>query len=131
VTINRRKVLGGAGLTGAGVAAGAGFDRLVSVGTSGYRTDKVEPMSDDAARWRSPPTRRDDHLAIAPVPSRRSAPTTHDGGSYQQANEEDFPILKGQEASILLPRLQSGGIRQPHWQPSAWEINLVTSGVAT
>ena len=55
--INRRKVLGGAGLAGAAAATGAGFDRLFSAGTSGYRTDKVEPMSDDAARWRSPPTR--------------------------------------------------------------------------
>ncbi|MDT5191031.1 MAG: oxalate decarboxylase, partial [Mycobacterium sp.] len=60
----------------------------------------------------------------APVPSRRSAPTTLDGGSLQQADEDNFPILKGQEASILLLTLQVGGIREPHWHPSAWEINL-------
>ncbi len=58
-------------------------------------------------------------------------PTTHDGGSYQQANEDNFPILKGQEASILLLTLQPGGIHEPHWHPSAWELNIVTSGVAT
>jgi oxalate decarboxylase len=27
--------------------------------------------------------------------------------------------------------LQPGGIREPHWHPSAWEINLVTKGVAS
>ena len=27
--------------------------------------------------------------------------------------------------------MQPGGIREPHWHPSAWEINLVTKGVAT
>ena len=27
--------------------------------------------------------------------------------------------------------MQPGGIREPHWRPSAWEINLVTKGVAT
>ena len=27
--------------------------------------------------------------------------------------------------------MQPGGIREPHWHPSAWEINLVTNGVAT
>ncbi len=26
--------------------------------------------------------------------------------------------------------LQPGGIREPHWHPSAWEINIVTKGVA-
>jgi oxalate decarboxylase len=57
-------------------------------------------------------------------------PTKLDGGSFQQADEDSFPILKGQEASILLLTLQPGGIREPHWHPSAWEINLVTSGVA-
>ena len=58
-------------------------------------------------------------------------PTTYDGGSLQQAHEGHFPILTGQEASIQLITLQPGGIREPHWHPSAWEINLVTSGVAT
>ncbi|NBQ43616.1 MAG: cupin domain-containing protein, partial [Mycobacteriaceae bacterium] len=24
-----------------------------------------------------------------------------------------------------------GGIREPHWHPSAWELNIVTSGVAS
>jgi oxalate decarboxylase len=53
--INRRTVLGGAGLAGAAAATGAGIDRLFSDGTSGYRTDKVEPMIDqDAARFGNP-----------------------------------------------------------------------------
>jgi oxalate decarboxylase len=30
------------------------------------------------------------------------APTNYDGGSLQQAHEDNFPILKGQEASIQL-----------------------------
>ena len=52
--INRRTVLGGAGLAGAAAATGAGLDRLFSDGTSGYRTDKVEPMTNDAARFGDP-----------------------------------------------------------------------------
>ena len=58
-------------------------------------------------------------------------PTIYDGGSLQQAHEDNFPILKGQEASIQLITLSPGGIREPHWHPSAWEINLVLGGVAT
>jgi oxalate decarboxylase len=56
---------------------------------------------------------------------------SYDGGSQQQAHEQNFPILAGQEASIQLITLQPGGIREPHWHPSAWEINLVTKGVAS
>ena len=45
--INRRKVLGGAGLAGAAAATGVGVDRLVS----GYRTDKeVSPADAEAIR---------------------------------------------------------------------------------
>src|SRR6185437_10763298 len=64
------------------------------------------------------------HLGASPV-------TSFDGGSFQQADEENFPILKGQAASIVLLTLQPGGIREPHWHPSAWEINIVTKGVAS
>ena len=88
-------------------------------------------MPDDAARFGDPRLPAETitseshlfHLAALP-------PTTYDGGSQQQAHEDNFPILKGQEASIQLITLQPGGIREPHWHPSAWELNLVTKGVA-
>jgi oxalate decarboxylase len=130
--INRRKVLGGAGLAGAAAATGVGVDRLVISNSTGYGTDKEAPMSDDAARFGDPRLPAETitsqshlfHLSAQP-------PTTLDGGSFQQADEVTFPILRGQEASILALTLQPGGIREPHWHPSAWELNLVTSGVAT
>ena len=89
-------------------------------------------MTDDAARFGDPRLPSETitsqshlfHLGAQP-------PTRLDGGSFQQADEDNFPILKGQEVSILMLTLQPGGIREPHWHPSAWEINLVTSGVAT
>ncbi len=89
-------------------------------------------MTDDAARFGDPRIPAEtitsqSHLFHLSAVS----PTLYDGGSLQQAHEDNFPILKGQEASIQLITLQPGGIREPHWHPSAWEINLVTSGVAT
>jgi oxalate decarboxylase len=132
MSINRRKVLGGAGLAGAAAATGVGVDRVISDGTPGYRTDKEESMTDDAARFGNPRlpsetiTSQSHLFHLGAQPS-----TTYDGGSFQQASEDSFPILKGQEASVVLLTLQPGGIREPHWHPSAWEINLVTSGVAT
>jgi oxalate decarboxylase len=87
--------------------------------------------ADDAARFGDPRIPAETitnkshlfHLGASPVSS-------FDGGSFQQAHEESFPILTGQEASIVLLTLQPGGIREPHWHPSAWEINIVTKGVA-
>jgi oxalate decarboxylase len=131
MSINRRKVLGGAGLAGAAAATGVGVDRLVAGGSGGYRADREEQISDDAERFGDPRlpdetiTSRSHlfHLGDSPV-------TKFDGGSFQQADEENFPILRGEQASIVLLTLQPGGIREPHWHPSAWEINIVTTGVA-
>jgi len=129
--INRRKVLGGAGLAGAAAATGVGVDRLIAGGPSGFRIDREVPMPDDATRFGDPRLPAETitskshlfHLGDQPV-------NRYDGGWFQQADEDNFPILKGQEASIVLLTLVPGGIREPHWHPSAWEINIVTSGVA-
>ena len=114
--INRRKILGGAGLAGAAAATGVGVDRFVA----GYRTDKEVPLADDAARFGDPRlpaetiTSRSHlfHLGAQPV-------NTYDGGFFRQADEESFPILQGQAASVVMLTLQPGGIREPHWHPSA------------
>jgi oxalate decarboxylase len=98
---------------GVGAATGVGVDRLVSDGT-GYSTDKEEPMTDDAARFGDPRLPAETITSQSHLfPLGAQPPTTLDGGSYQQANEDNFPILKGQEASILLLTLQPGGIREP------------------
>src|ERR1700733_13641872 len=125
--ISRRMVLGGAGLAGVAAATGVGADRFVS----GYRTDREVPLTDDAARFADPRIPAEVinsqshlfHLGAQPL-------NTYDGGSFQQADEDTFPILKGQQASIVKLTLLPGGIREPHWHPSAWEINIVTGGVA-
>src|SRR5882724_6053151 len=105
--ISRRAVLGAAGLAGAAAATGAGLDRLLPDGTSDFRTEKVDPMVDDAARFGDP------RLPSETITSQShlfhlsaQKPTVLDGGSFQQADEDSFPILKGQEASILSLTLQ-------------------------
>ncbi|MDV3125011.1 cupin domain-containing protein [Mycobacterium sp. 21AC1] len=132
MTVSRRKVLGGAGLAGAAAATGVGVDRLVISNSTGYGTDEETPMSDDAARFGDPRLPAETITSESHLFRLGASPrTTHDGGFFQQASEDNFPILKGQEASVLLLTLQPGGIREPHWHPSAWELNIVVSGVAT
>jgi oxalate decarboxylase len=56
------------------------------------------------------------------------SPNALEGGSITGANEENFPILKGQDCSIYIARLEPNGVREPHWHPNAWEVNFVVSG---
>lgn len=89
-------------------------------------------MTDDAARFGDPRLPSETITSESHLFRLGSMhPRAYDGGTQQQAHEGNFPILKGQEASIQLITLQPGAIREPHWHPSAWEINLVITGVAT
>jgi oxalate decarboxylase len=90
--INRRKVLGGASLAGAAAATGAGVDRLISEGTPGYRTNKEEPMTDDAARFGNPRLPSETITSQSHLFHLGAQPSnTYDGGSFQQVATSAFP----------------------------------------
>ena len=55
-------------------------------------------------------------------------PTVYPGGTLQGANQKTFRILTGENGAIYLLTLNVGGVREPHWHPSAWEANYVVSG---
>jgi oxalate decarboxylase len=50
------------------------------------------------------------------------------GGSRAMANENNFSLLKGMALYSL--RLDSGGIREPHWHPNAAELSYCLTGRA-
>jgi oxalate decarboxylase len=53
----------------------------------------------------------------------KSAPTVKKPfGTVQGAYETVFPIVAGQKAAMFLVVLEKGGIREPHWHPTAWEF---------
>ncbi|MFE0027488.1 cupin domain-containing protein [Amycolatopsis sp. NPDC059021] len=61
----------------------------------------------------------------------KTAPMTFDGGTLRGANKDTFPVLtEDQKGSVYLVHLDVGGIREPHWHPSAWELNYILSGTA-
>ncbi|MBW4625937.1 MAG: cupin domain-containing protein [Brasilonema octagenarum HA4186-MV1] len=57
-------------------------------------------------------------------------PTTFDGGNLRGGNEDNWPALAGQKGATYFFHLEPGGVREPHWHPSAWEFNYVVSGKA-
>jgi oxalate decarboxylase len=91
-------------------------------GPSGRASSRAEAPCPEGGGWngRSPHLF---HLA-------NWAPDRFDGGTIRNANADNWHILKGQEGSVVLTRLEPGGVREPHWHPSAWEFNFVISGKA-
>lgn len=129
--INRRTMLGGAGAVGVTAIAGAGAGRAFSSPLSRSNVEDAT-MTEAAARFGNPriPAELD---TAQPHVFRLGAlpPSEFDGGTLRQVSEGDWPILMGQEASVVMVTLHPGGIREPHWHPSAWELNIITHGVAT
>ncbi|MUL77120.1 cupin domain-containing protein [Mycobacterium sp. CBMA226] len=129
--INRRTMLAGAGAVGVAAVAGAGADRAFA---SPFSRDAFEGRhtTDDGARFGNPRVPAELNTAQPHMFHLGAlAPTQFEGGTLRQAHEGNWPILMGQEASVVMVTLEPGGIREPHWHPSAWEINVVTRGVAT
>lgn len=107
--ISRRRALG------AGVAGVAGMAGLAATGgTAG------------AGAPTPPRTGQPGHLFHLAASERND----FDGGWLRGANEQNFPVLAGQQGSVYLAHLDPGGIREPHWHPTAWELNYIVSGTA-
>ncbi|MFC7328039.1 cupin domain-containing protein [Marinactinospora rubrisoli] len=108
------------------------------------RDTGVQPDMDAGFRHRPAPNPGDTTTGSQPgtvVPGQRMAPDVvhnfplsrsearaFDGGRLQGAHGENWPILVDQQAAVYLITLEPGGIREPHWHPSAWEVNYVISG---
>ncbi|MBF6329548.1 cupin domain-containing protein [Nocardia transvalensis] len=113
--IDRRLVLGG----GAAVAAAA-----VGGGLIGAKAGSAEPAPMPSEGDMETHLDQSSHLFKLTAAQK----STYDGGYLQGANENTFPILRGQRGAVYFVRLEVGGFREPHWHPTAWELNFVISG---
>ncbi|HZV04037.1 MAG TPA: cupin domain-containing protein [Gemmataceae bacterium] len=57
-----------------------------------------------------------------------SSPKTFSGGVLRGASADEFPILKGLNASMYSVHLEEAGVREPHWHPDAWEFTYCVTG---
>ncbi|SHG86982.1 cupin domain-containing protein [Streptoalloteichus hindustanus] len=113
VEMNRRKLLGtAAGAAGAAAVAGAAL------------TPAAQAAAKFGATGASAPVGPHPHVFSLT----KAKPNTFSGGDLRGAHEEDFPILKGQNASVYMIHLDVDGVREPHWHPTAWELTYVMSG---
>ncbi len=50
------------------------------------------------------------------------------GGTIAICDQTNFPVVTGNMAAVFLLVLKPGGLREPHWHPNAWEMDIVLSG---
>jgi oxalate decarboxylase len=117
--VNRRTAITtGAAAVGGGLLAGALVSNAACSNAEQQRTDTVGDI--------------DRNLSQAPHLFKLTASdkTVYDGGTLQGANEDTFPVLRGQNGAVYFVRLDVGGVREPHWHPTAWEMNFIIAGRA-
>ncbi|TWH20113.1 cupin domain-containing protein [Prauserella rugosa] len=132
--INRRKALGTAGagmvvamaLGGSAQAAPAGAAADTAAGSAANTaTGAATGSATAAAAANSGQDGVDYVFALS-----EAEPGEYDGGNLRGAHAGNFPILDGEDASVYYVHLDVGGIREPHWHPTAWELNYVITGRA-
>ncbi|MEV5838294.1 cupin domain-containing protein [Nocardia sp. NPDC052112] len=117
--VNRRAAIGTGAAALGGAALGAGL--MAATGCADTVASQLPNTGEIAENLQNSPHLF--HLTSAD-------PQRFDGGTLQGAHEGSFPVLAGQNGSAYFVRLEPGGIREPHWHPSAWEMNYHISGTA-
>ncbi len=116
--VNRRNLLIGAGAL---VAAGGAAAGAATAGGSGGRPDVIDVTKGSP---RLPKTSVEYRYPLASAKPQISTP----GGSVTELTEDNFPIFKGNAAGVFFLVLKPGGLREPHWHPNAWEMDVCIEG---
>jgi oxalate decarboxylase len=107
--MNRRELVGAAG-----VVAAAGLVPAVAAAAAkpGHEVPTL-PKSDESNKF--------DFAKIEPK-------VVRPGGTVKECTGENFPVLVDNAAASFLLVLEPGAVREPHWHPNAWELDVPLSG---
>ena len=50
------------------------------------------------------------------------------GGTITTVTGDNWPVLKGNQAAVFYLVMKPGAVREPHWDPDAWELDVPISG---
>ena len=107
--MNRRELL-----SAGGVVAAAGLLPAMAAGAA-------KPSGGDAPTLRkSNESNRFDFSKINPQ-------VVRDGGTVTECTGKNFPVLVDNDAASFLLVLEAGAVREPHWHPNAWELDVPLS----
>src|SRR6185312_11825437 len=104
--MNRRELVGAAG-----VVAAAGLAPAVAAAATGksHNEGPTLPKSDESNKF--------DFARIEPQ-------VVRPGGTVKECTGENFPVLVDNAAASFLLVLEPGAVREPHWHPNAWELDV-------
>jgi oxalate decarboxylase len=108
--LTRRETIGAAvvGLTATGAAMAAGAADASA--SNGAPTLPHDPVSAKYAITRAKPT------------------VDTKWGTVIEATAQKFPIMQGSAAAAFHFTLEPGALREPHWHPNAWELDVCIAG---
>jgi oxalate decarboxylase len=108
--MNRRELVGAAG-----VVAAAGLVPAVAAAATGksHNDGPTLPKSDESNKF--------DFAKIEPQ-------VVRGGGTVKECTGKNFPVLVDNAAASFLLVLEPGAVREPHWHPNAWELDVPLSG---
>src|SRR4051812_45253566 len=104
MSLNRREVL-----AAAGTAAAAG---LVPSAAAAATSASGAPTSPQA-----------EQRNVFPL-SRTEPKVVTSGGTVTEATGANFDVLRGNRSAVFWLELQPGALREPHWHPNAWEVDV-------
>jgi len=107
--MNRRELVGAAGV----VAAASLLPAAAAAAGKPAHEGPTLPKSDESNRF--------DFARIEPQVVRR-------GGTVKECTGKNFPVLVDNDAASFLLVLEPGAVREPHWHPNAWELDVPLSG---
>lgn len=108
--MNRRELVGAAG-----VVAAAGLVPAVATAATGKSHNDAPTLK------KSNESNRFDFAKIEPQ-------VVRSGGTVKECTGKNFPVLVDNAAASFLLVLEPGAVREPHWHPNAWELDVPLSG---
>ncbi len=115
--MRRRELIAGAGAL---AAAGA-----VAVAATADGNGEGSPVLDVSKG--TPVLPKDSDEYRFPLASAKPTAITP-GGTVTELTEKNFPIFEGNAAGVFFLVLKPGGLREPHWHPDAWEMDVCLQG---
>ena len=111
-------------IVAAGAAAAAGGTAAAVAGTSDGATRRPLVIRTDTGTPVLPKAKDKYSFPLA-----SAKPTvTLAGGSVTELTEANFPSFKGNAAGVFYLVLNPGALREPHWHPNAWEMDVCMEG---
>jgi oxalate decarboxylase len=104
-------------LSAGALAAGAGV-ALTAAGTAGADVPEEPTL---------PRSKHSNRYGLADKPPDK----VRQYGTIALCDGKRFPVLQDNAGSAALIRLKRHGLREPHWHPNGWEMQIPLSGTGT